>query len=367
MKQLAVVALAVLLAVSMGVLVFARNKRHAPSEAEDYAHLPKKPEQLPALFASPEFSFKDHRGAPVTRASLLGQPYVANFVFTTCRTVCPLLTAKMVRLQRDLKDVPLRFVSFSVDPEHDTAEVLARYAEQWNPSEGRWHLLETTPAGLTAVAEGFHVTAQRTDAGLDKVMHSAVFVLVDGRGVVRGVFDSEDAEDFQALTRAARTLAGGGEAPKPSAEPRTGEVLYHELSCANCHEHPELAPPLGGLLGQKRELETRLIVTADEAYVRESIVAPVAKRVAGYPLMMPSYAGHLSNAELDGLVKYVLALPSPSAPTPDVAVEVDPVCHMKVRVTENALSLELDGGAKVYFCSAWCKARYAENPDAYRR
>ena len=101
--------------------------------------------------------------------------------------------------------------------------------------------------------------------------------------------------------------------------------------------------------------------------MRESIVAPVAKRVMGYPLMMPNFAGHLSLPELDGLVKYVLALPAPSAPTADVAVEVDPVCHMKVRVTPDALRLELDGGAPVYFCSKWCQARYAENPDAYRR
>ncbi len=364
-KQLAVLALAVTLAASMAVLLFARGKRHRPSQAEDYAHLPKG-EQLPALFPAPPLSFKDQHGVTVTKELLQGQPYVANFIFTTCRTVCPLLTAKMVRLQRELSGVPLRFVSFSVDPEHDTVAALRAYAEQWNPNEPRWHLLETTTPGLAAVAEGFHVTAQRTDGGLDAVMHSAVFVLVDERGVVRGIYDSEDSEDFQALTRAARALAGGQPAAERQ-EPRTGEVLFHELSCANCHEHPELAPHLGGLLGKQRELETRLIVTADEAYLRESIVAPVAKRVAGYPLMMPSFLGHVSDAELDGLVKYVAALPPPPTETPGVQVEVDPVCHMKVRVTENAIQRSLDGGAPVFFCSQWCKARYGENPEAYAR
>ena len=365
MQRLLVVVALVVLSLSMGVLLYARGKTRAPALAEDYAHLPK-PERPAALFVSPDFAFRDQLGRATTKSSLAGQPYVANFIFTTCRTVCPLLTAKMVRLQRELAGAPLRFVSFSVDPEHDTAEALAAYAKQWNPDETRWLLLETTPPGLAQVADGFHVTAQRTDGGLDAVMHSAVFVLVDERGVVRGVFDSEDAEDFKALTRAARSLIGTTPPPR-AAVARSGEELFHELSCANCHERAELAPPLGGLLGQQRELETRLLVKADEAYLKESILAPDAKRVQGYPLKMPSYDGHLSAAELDDLVKYVIALPAPSAPSPDVQVAIDPVCHMKVRVTENALKLERDGGEPVYFCSKWCQARFTENPDAYRK
>jgi len=360
MKQAFGVAMLLVLSVSMGVLIYARNRTRAPLQAEDYAVLPK-PERPAALFVSPDFAFRDQHGAAVTKASLTGQPYVANFIFTTCRTVCPLLTAKMVRLQRELAGVPMRFVSFSVDPEHDTVEALAAYAKQWNPEEKRWSLLETTTPGLAAVADGFHVTAQKTDGGLDAVMHSAVFVLVDERGVVRGVFDSEEADDFKALTKAARSLVGGVE-PVRSAVARTGEVLFHELSCANCHERPELAPQLGGILGQQRELDTRLMVKVDEAYVKESILAPEVKSVAGYPLKMPSYAGHLSNEELEGLVKYIAAMPAPSAPSPDVTLSVDPVCHMKVRVTDNALHV-----GEHYFCSAWCKSRFEENPDAYGR
>ncbi len=364
MQRLIVVVVVVFLSLSMGVLIYARGKTHAPSLAEDFAHLPK-PAEPAALWPSPDFAFRDQAGRAVTRASLAGQPYVANFIFTTCRTVCPLLTAKMVRLQRELPGVPLRFVSFSVDPEHDTTEALAAYAKQWNPDEARWLLLETTTPGLAQLAQGFRVTAERTDGGLDAVMHSAVFVLVDQRGVVRGVYDSEDPKDFQSLARSARALLGTPEPAAPTVT-RSGEVLFHELSCTNCHEHPELAPPLGGLLGRRRELDTRLLVNADEGYLKESILSPAAKRVLGYPLMMPSYDGHLSMAELDGLVKYIAALPSPAAPSPEVPVAIDPVCHMQVRVTSDALHVERDGGPAEYFCSAWCQARFTENPDAYR-
>jgi protein SCO1 len=365
MKQLLVILGVLGISASFIILLSVKQvTRQQDSDVEDFAHLPKS-DSPPALFNSPDFSFKSQHGEVVSKASLTGQPYVANFIFTTCRTVCPLLTSKMVRLQRELPGVPVRFLSFSVDPEHDTVEALAAYAKQWNPDEQRWWLLETTTPGLAEVAKGFHITAERTDGGLDAVMHSAVFVLVDQYGVVRGVYDSERSEDFKALARNVRTLVGSP-APAPAPTARSGEVLFHELSCANCHEHPELAPPLGGLLGSRRELETRLLVTADEAYVKESILAPVAKRVAGYPLMMPSYDGHLTAEELNNLVKYIAALPHP-VQMADVPIAIDPVCHMKVRVTEDALHVQLDGGAPKYFCSAWCKARFAENPDAYTR
>jgi len=227
-------------------------------------------------------------------------------------------------------------------------------------------LLETTPEGLAKVAEGFHVTAQKTDGGLDAVMHSAVFLLVDGQGVVRGAFDSETPEDFTALLAQTRALMGKPTelAAKP---PRTGEELFHELSCTNCHERAELAPPLGGLKGQRRTLDTGLLVNADEAYVKESILSPDAKRVAGFPLRMPSYVGLLSDEELKALVDYVIALPASVAAAPDVALAIDPVCHMKVRVTDNALQSTAAGGGVTYFCSAWCKSRFAEKPDAYRQ
>ncbi len=357
MKKVLLPLLGLALGGSLAVLVLLRGRLHTPTQAEDYAHLRRKAEP-PALWPAPDFRFSDHRGATLSREALLGKPWVANFVFTTCRTVCPLLTAKMVRLQRDVPKADVRFVSFSVDPQNDTVEALAAYAQQWNPEEDRWSLLATTPEGLAAVAQGFRVTAERTDAGLDPILHSAVFVLVDERGVVRGVYDSEDSADFRHLATALGALGGQPEAPRAD---RTGEVLYHELSCANCHEHPELAPALGGILGTRRELETRLLVTADEAYLRESIVAPVAKRVVGYPLMMPSYEGHLTPTELDALVRYVVALPASSAPTPDVTIALDPVCHMKVRVTADALH-----EGEVYFCSKWCLDRYREAPDAYR-
>ncbi len=358
-----VVALAgLLLAASLGVLFYAKSRTRSPVAAEDFAHLPK-PAVPGALFNAPPFSFTAHTEEVVTHETLRGRPYVANFIFTTCRTVCPLLTSKLVRLQRELPGVDVRFVSFSVDPSHDTPEVLAGYARAWNAEEARWLLLATADDSLAQLAEGFHVTAQKTDGGLDAVMHSPVFVLVDGAGVVRGIYDSDDSADFKALRQAVLHVAGAAERMAPPS--RSGEELFHELSCNNCHAFDSLAPPLGGLKGRRRELQHGAVVTADAAYVKESLLLPSLKRVRGYPLMMPSYEGAMSKEELDALVAYVLALPDDTAHEANVELAIDPVCHMKVRADTSALKAEHDGGV-TYFCSAFCLKRFQENPDAYR-
>ncbi len=323
-------------------------------------------QKLEAMWAAPDFAFVDDRNVTVTRQALVGKVWVANFVFTQCRTICPLLTSKMVQLMRRLPGVDARFVSFSVDPEHDTPAVLSAYRQRWAADEPRWTLLATTQATLPQLAAGFHVTATPGAAGdLDPIMHSGVFVLVDKQGVVRGVFDSEHAADFQALERGVRVLAG--EPGRVVDEPTDAVSLYHALSCASCHENEALAPKLVGLVGSKRELDTGIRVTFDDAYVRESLLSPDAKRLRGYPLRMPSYDGLVSGAALDTLVSWLLrpgsAVDAGSSP---VEVAEDPVCHMQVRVTADALKSERDGGA-VYFCSSHCQRRFDDNPAAFGR
>lgn len=340
-----------------------------PKAARAEAFAEKGPSQkLEALWAAPDFAFVDERGATVTRQSLAGKVWVANFVFTQCRTICPLLTSKMVQLMRRLPGVDARFVSFSVDPAHDTPEVLAAYRARWAADEPRWTLLATTPATLPPLAAGFHVTATPGNPGdLDPIMHSGVFVLVDRQGLVRGVFDSEHATDFQALERGVRVLAG--EPGRAVDEPTDPASLYHALSCASCHEADALAPKLDGLVGTKRELDTGIRVTFDDAYVRESLLSPDAKRLRGYPLHMPSYDGLLSPAALDTLVAWLLrpgAAPSLDAGAATAEVAEDPVCHMQVRVTPDALRSDVDGGA-VYFCSGHCKRRFDAAPAAFTR
>ncbi len=347
------------LAISVGVLIAASRLSKHPSGSVEALSDEKLGKRLEPLYPAPAFTGVDQDGRPVTRDSFRGQVWVADFFFTQCKTVCPLITSRLVQLQRRLVGVNARFVSFSVDPSHDTPEALFAYAKKWAPDEARWTLVANDEKGLKALAAGFHVAAEKGSTELDPILHSTVFLLIDAEGQVRGVFHSDDREDLAALEAGVRALTKT-QAVAPRALPTTGEGLYHELSCANCHERPELAPPLRGLAGKKRELETGLLVAADAAYVRESILAPEAKRVRGYPLRMPAYDGQLSGEALDTLVAWLMARPEEpgfDGGEPAAEVAVDPVCHMKVRLTPDSLFAEADGG-RVYFCSEYCRERF---------
>jgi cytochrome c oxidase subunit 2 len=96
----------------------------------------------------------------------------------------------------------------------------------------------------------------------------------------------------------------------------TGEKLFVEKACSTCH-YPDgkgRAPSLNGVFGKKVQLADGSIVTADESYIRESILTPNAKIVAGFQPLMPTFQGQLTEEQLLGLIAYVKSLGSQPAP-----------------------------------------------------
>lgn len=171
-------------------------------------------EPLPVLFELPPFALVERSGRPFTPADLRGRVSVVDFIFTSCGGQCPRMTARMSRLRGELPEA-VRFVSFTVDPAHDTPAVLQRYAEALGAGE-RWLFVTGAQTELYRLAtEGFKLAAMELPAGAPgddgPFLHSAKFALVDGRGRVRGYYDSEDEQQVEALRRDARRLAGAGE------------------------------------------------------------------------------------------------------------------------------------------------------------
>lgn len=334
--------------------------------AEMYAVQKPADGELPVLWQTPAFSFPDQTGATVTPASLEGHVWIADFIFTSCTTVCPTLTAKMAMLQRRLGAPAYRFVSFSVDPEHDTEEALAAYAKKWRPEETRWHLLRTRPDTLQAVARGMRVAVDRTDDPDNPILHSSVFLLVDARGGVRGVYNTQHAASLERLQADARSLADEASSPAPTVAGTDGGAVYASLGCAACHDDPKLAPSLHGILGRAVTLDDGTTLTADESYVRASILSPGTQVVRGFLPLMPSYAGQLSAPQLDALVAYVGGLEGDGRPAAAAEAEVatDPVCGMAVRVTDRTPSFAYEGRT-YHFCSDFCRTEFAADPQKY--
>lgn len=163
-----------------------------------------RPEPPPILGELPAFALVDHQGRAVGREELAGAPWIADLVFTRCALACPRMTAAMARLDRRLPQAGVRLVSVSIDPAHDTPEVLAAYAARHGASP-RWRFLTGDPAAVRALArDGFKLGVDEVPGEADPglaIAHSDRFVLVDAAGRVRGYYDPFDPESLARLER----------------------------------------------------------------------------------------------------------------------------------------------------------------------
>jgi protein SCO1/2 len=161
-------------------------------------------------FPAPTFSLIDQEGKAFGSEQLKGKPYVAAFIFTHCAGACPIMTQKMAKLQKAVPDQDVKFVSFTVDPERDTPEVLKTYAKNAGADAARWHFLTGSPEQLAAVAAGLKSAAVKATDGSDQYIHSDRFMLIDGEGQVRGTYRNSEPEAMEQLAKDAQKLAKGG-------------------------------------------------------------------------------------------------------------------------------------------------------------
>lgn len=150
-------------------------------------------EELPPLGIVPEFSFTSQTGETVTRDDLLGQVWVADFIFTRCPGPCPVMTSRMRELQSAIegKGGDVTLVSVTVDPEHDTPEVLQEYAEKYDADPEVWKFLTGDPDEIIEfVQKGMLQPLAKGDDDLP--VHSQRFLVVDAEGKIRSFHSLED-------------------------------------------------------------------------------------------------------------------------------------------------------------------------------
>jgi protein SCO1/2 len=162
--------------------------------------------ELPVLGTVPPFSLTERSGATFGSTDLAGHVWVANFIFTRCPDFCPALTARMAELQAATADRPTRLVSFSVDPEHDTPDVLTEYAKRTGAG-AQWMFVTGPRATMAALLrDGFHVAYADDGPPASPITHSDRFVLVDQQLRIRGYYHGTDTDDLRRLGRDAASL-----------------------------------------------------------------------------------------------------------------------------------------------------------------
>jgi len=158
------------------------------------------PEPLPEYGQTPDFELTERSGRTVSSAELAGKVWVADFIFTSCAGPCPLMSTHMSALQRATEDLDIQLVSFTVDPETDTPEVLAEYANRYKADPERWLFLTGAKQALydmirkgflLAVDDGSLTEGGKPGPGL--ITHSVNFVLVDREGRIRGFYSGDAA------------------------------------------------------------------------------------------------------------------------------------------------------------------------------
>ena len=157
--------------------------------------------ELPRIGPAPSFTLTTQDNQPLAWADLRGKPVVLTFIFTTCRSACPVLTAKLVDIQRRLsseqKGIP-RFVAVSVEPEHDTPEVLKAYANNFGADLRAWSFLTGSPAAIAELARRYAVYVKRQpDESID---HTFLTSLIDRDGIIRVQYQGAqfDRDEFLA-------------------------------------------------------------------------------------------------------------------------------------------------------------------------
>jgi protein SCO1/2 len=165
----------------------------------------------PVLAALPGFLLTDQQGREVRLDQLAGRPWIADFIFTRCPGPCPLMTRKMAELRPRLP-AGVRRVSFTVDPDYDTSEILAAYAARFGAGADWLFLTGPRQAIWELSVTGFKLGLAEAE-GLPEeqgpIVHSTRFVLVDGEGRIRGYYDAFEPPEIERLLRELRAVLAG--------------------------------------------------------------------------------------------------------------------------------------------------------------
>ncbi len=146
------------------------------------------------------FSFTDQDGQTVTREQMRGKIYVAEYFFTTCTNICPVMNKNMEKVYTKYKNTPnFLILSHTSDPDYDSIPILKAYALQHGADSKNWHFLTGDKKQLYKLARESYLVDDGHNAGPDDFVHTQWFALVDGDGQIRGLYEGTKDKDVEKL------------------------------------------------------------------------------------------------------------------------------------------------------------------------
>jgi protein SCO1/2 len=147
------------------------------------------------------FSFTNQNGKTITQKDYEGKIYVADFFFTSCKSICPKMTTNLVEVQKAFLDnSKVKLLSFSVMPDVDSVSVLKEYAKINSVIDSKWNLVTGDKKAIYAMArKSYLAVKQGKPEELYDMVHTENFVLVDSKRRIRGFYDGTKKEEIQRL------------------------------------------------------------------------------------------------------------------------------------------------------------------------
>lgn len=149
----------------------------------------------------PDFKLLTQDGSYLSKDDLEGKIFIANFIFTRCKGICPKMTTQMARVQQSVKDLDeVVLVSHTVDPENDSAQVLEQYAGVYGAIPGKWYFLTGNKEDIYKLAKrGYSLPVMKEEGSEEEFVHSEKFILMDKDGRMRGTYDGTDPLEVDKL------------------------------------------------------------------------------------------------------------------------------------------------------------------------
>ncbi len=147
------------------------------------------------------FSFVDQDSSAITNEIFRDKIFVADFFFTTCRSICPIMKTQMLRVYEATSQMPdVLLLSHTIDPEYDTVALLHDFADRLGVESKRWHFVTGAKDSIYKIAQtSYFATALEDKTEPDGFIHSGAFLLIDKQQRIRGKYDGTKEEDVNRL------------------------------------------------------------------------------------------------------------------------------------------------------------------------
>ena len=157
-----------------------------------------------------DFSLTNQNGINITNKDYENKIYVVDFFFTSCPSICPIMTNNMVKIQDEfISNDDIMLLSMSVTPEIDTVEVLKKYAIEKRVNDSKWNITTGSKKHIYELArKSYFAVVEQGDGGLQDFIHTPNFILIDTKKQIRGIYDGTDDKEISRLLKDIKVLKG---------------------------------------------------------------------------------------------------------------------------------------------------------------